>query len=59
MFTHIYSTVFTFEEYVTLRHQPVHTGSFDWFLSGLEWIFNLEFCLGVIQQLRRQEEGEV
>ena len=21
-----------------------HTVSFDWFLSGLEWIFNLEFC---------------
>ena len=23
----------------------VHTGSFDWFLSGLEWVLNLEFCL--------------
>ena len=23
----------------------VHTVSFDWFLSGLEWILNLEFCL--------------
>ena len=23
----------------------VHTESFDWFLSGLEWILNLEFCL--------------
>ena len=22
-----------------------HTVSFDWFLSGLEWILNLEFCL--------------
>ena len=25
--------------------QSVHTVSFDWFLSGLEWILNLEFCL--------------
>ena len=25
--------------------KPVHTVSFDWFLSGLEWILNLEFCL--------------
>ena len=24
---------------------PIHTVSFDWFLSGLEWILNLEFCL--------------
>ena len=24
--------------------KPVHTVSFDWFLSGLEWILNLEFC---------------
>ena len=23
----------------------LHTVSFDWFLSGLEWILNLEFCL--------------
>ena len=23
----------------------VHTESFDWFRSGLEWILNLEFCL--------------
>ena len=23
----------------------VHTVSFDWFLSGLGWILNLEFCL--------------
>ena len=23
----------------------MHTVSFDWFLSGLEWILNLEFCL--------------
>ena len=22
----------------------LHTVSFDWFLSGLEWILNLEFC---------------
>ena len=25
--------------------KAVHTESFDGFLSGLEWIFNLEFCL--------------
>ena len=25
--------------------RSVHTVSFDWFLSGLEWILNLEFCL--------------
>jgi hypothetical protein len=25
--------------------KPVHTGIFDWFLSGLELILNLEFCL--------------
>ena len=26
-------------------HQvSAHTVSFDWFLSGLEWILNLEFC---------------
>ena len=24
---------------------PEHTVSFDWFLTGLEWILNLEFCL--------------
>ena len=24
--------------------QPLHTVSFDWFLSGLEWIINMEFC---------------
>ena len=33
----------------TKRHQMVtytlHTVSFDWFLSGLEWILKLEFCL--------------
>ena len=23
----------------------MHTVSFDWFLPGLEWILNLEFCL--------------
>ena len=23
---------------------PLHTVSFDWFLSGLEWILDLEFC---------------
>ena len=23
----------------------LHTDSFEWFLSGLEWILNLEFCL--------------
>ena len=26
-------------------NKPMHTVSFDWFLSGLEWILNLEFCL--------------
>ena len=26
------------------RH-PMHSVSFDWFPSGLEWILNLEFCL--------------
>ena len=25
--------------------QPMHTVSFDWFLSGLEWILNFMFCL--------------
>ena len=25
--------------------QPMHTVSLDWFLSGLEWILNLEICL--------------
>ena len=25
--------------------QALHTVSFNWFLSGLEWIINLEFCL--------------
>ena len=24
--------------------QIMHTVSFDWFLSGLEWILNLKFC---------------
>ena len=24
--------------------QPGHNVSFDWFLSGLEWIVYLEFC---------------
>ena len=28
----------------TQSTQSVHTVSFDWFLSGLEWILNLEFC---------------
>ena len=23
---------------------PLHTFSFDWFLHGLGWIINLEFC---------------
>ena len=27
------------------RTPPLHTVSFDWFLSDLEWIVNLEFCL--------------
>ena len=26
-------------------YQTLHTVSFDWFLSGIEWIINLEFCL--------------
>ena len=26
-------------------NKRVHTVSFDWFLSGLEWILNMEFCL--------------
>ena len=26
-------------------YKVLHTVSFDWFLSGLEWILNLEFCL--------------
>ena len=26
-------------------NKTLHTISFDWFLSGLEWILNLEFCL--------------
>ena len=29
--------------YITIA--TVATVSFDWFLSGLEWILNLEFCL--------------
>ena len=34
---------------VTIQFQkisncPMHTVSFDWFLFGLEWILNLEFC---------------
>ena len=28
-----------------LPFQPLCTVSFDWFLSGWEWILNLEFCL--------------
>ena len=28
----------------TICH-TMHTVSFDWFLSGLEWILNFEFCL--------------
>ena len=28
-----------------LHLTTVHTESFDWFLSGLEWIHHLEFCL--------------
>ena len=27
------------------QHTELHTESFDWFLSGFEWILNLEFCL--------------
>jgi len=27
------------------RGNKMHTVSFDWFLSGLEWLLNLEFCL--------------
>ena len=26
-------------------NKVLHTVSFNWFLSGLEWILNLEFCL--------------
>ena len=28
-----------------LKIRRVHTVSFDWFLSHLEWILNMEFCL--------------
>ena len=30
--------------YIRLLRYTMHTVSFDWFLSGLEWILNLEFC---------------
>ena len=28
----------------TFLSEELHTVSFDWFLSGLEWIIYLEFC---------------
>ena len=33
------------KKFLALYTVRVHTVSFDWFLSGLEWILNLEFCL--------------
>ena len=30
---------------IIIELHRLHTVSFDWFLSGLEWILNLEFCL--------------
>ena len=30
------------DDYLTTLQQQLHTVSFDWFLSGLEWILNLE-----------------
>ena len=33
-----------FQELCRPLQVPAHTVSFDWFLSGLEWIINLEFC---------------
>ena len=35
----------------------VHTESFDWFLSGLEWILNLEFCLQKLWYFTRNYHG--
>ena len=29
----------------TTGHVTMHTVRFNWFLSGLEWILNLDFCL--------------
>ena len=34
-----------------LRFLAVHTVIFDLFLSGLEWILNLEFCLHILKIL--------
>ena len=31
--------------YCVQHINALHTVSFDWFLSGLEWILNFEFCL--------------
>ena len=36
---------FTLEEDRKWWNHTMHTVSFDWFLSGLEWNLNLEFCL--------------
>ena len=30
---------------LNIGHRQMHTVSFDWFLSGLEWILNLELAL--------------
>ena len=35
---------YLFEEFLSFI-TPSHTVSFDWFLSGLEWILKFEFCL--------------
>ena len=30
---------------LSVKVHRMHIASFDWFLSGLEWILNFEFCL--------------
>ena len=41
----IFASKLYFLELSSKHRQPSHTVIFDWFMSGLEWILNLEFCL--------------
>ena len=40
-----YSTIYWSMSIPVSNFISLHTVSFDWSLSGLEWILNLEFCL--------------
>ena len=44
-FDNLSSLLFYYIYFYSFLSNPLHTVSFDWFLSGLEWILNLALCL--------------